>query len=227
MKKVLLIVFAMVFAIAIQAQDVRKQTGGEQNLEFLFSPLGGNPVGISGIKYRKFTSATDALRATVFLGLSSSTDKRLGKNEDETELKDVESSWDVTVAVGKEWHFAGTDNLSPYVGAEVILGYGQESMRMEGLDADEDVIDARKERQGTFTAGLNAIAGCDVYVADNFYFGGELGFGFLFESMGNLVVETPDGDGGTNETETPGGSAINIGPNVVGQIRAGFLFGGQ
>ena len=226
MKKVLLIGFAMVFAIAIQAQDVRKQTGGEQNLEFLFSPLGGNPVGINGIKYRKFTSATDAIRATVFLGLESSTDKRLAENEDETELKDTESEWNVNVAVGKEWHFAGTDNLSPYVGAEVLVGYGQERMVMEGLNPDDDIVETI-ERQGTFTAGLNAIAGCDVYVADNFYFGGELGFGFLFESMGNMVRETPDGDGGTNETETPGGSSLNIGPTVVGQIRAGFLFGGQ
>lgn len=226
MKKVLLIGFALVFAVATQAQEVRKQTGGEKNLEFLFSPLGGSPVSISGIKYRKFTSATDALRATVFLGFSSSTDKFLAENEDETELKDTESSWDVSVAVGKEWHFAGTDNLSPYVGAEVLVGYGQERSVMEGLDADEDIVESTM-RQGTFTAGLNALAGCDVYVADNFYFGGELGFGFLFESMGNEVTETPDGDGGTNETETPGGSSFNIGPNVVGQIRAGFLFGGQ
>jgi hypothetical protein len=224
MKKVLLIGFALVFAVATQAQEVRKQTGGEKNLEFLFSPLGGNPVSISGIKYRKFTSATEALRATVFLGFNSSTDKFLAENEDQTELKDTESNWDVSVAVGKEWHFAGTDNLSPYVGAEVLVGYGQDRTKMEMLDADEDIQDVTTT-QGMFMAGLNALAGCDVYVADNFYFGGELGFGLLFTSEGNEKTESSVE--GSDTIETPGGSSFGIGPNVVGQIRAGFLFGGQ
>jgi len=222
MKKVLLIGFALVFALATQAQDVRKQTGGEKNLEFLFAPLGGSPVSISGIKYRKFTSATDALRATVFLGLSTSTDKSFAE-DGETELKDSETSWDVSIAVGKEKHFAGTDNLSPYVGAEVLVGYGQERSKMEMMFGDD--VEDQTVTQGVFTAGLNALAGCDVYVADNFYFGGELGFGLLFTSEGDEKTESSIE--GSETQEVPGGSSFSVGPNVVGQIRAGFLFGGQ
>ena len=64
MKKVLIIAAAALFiGSTASAQDVMKQTGGEQNLEFLFSPLGGSPIGINGIKYRKFTSATTASTA--------------------------------------------------------------------------------------------------------------------------------------------------------------------
>jgi len=60
MKKLFLFVAAGVFvAAAAQAQDVKKQQGGEQNLELLFAPLGGSPISTEGgIKYRQFTSAT-------------------------------------------------------------------------------------------------------------------------------------------------------------------------
>lgn len=223
MKKVLLMGMALVFAIASQAQgDVRKQTGGEHNLEFFFSPLGSSPVSINGIRFRKFDSATSAWRGTVFLGFQSMTDKSLSKDEDETELKDTESSWDVDITIGKEKHFAGTDVISPYVGAELLVGYGQENTKMEMKPAD-DVLEVTTS-MGVFRVGANAVAGCDVYVTNNFYFGGELGFGLLFTSEGKTKTEAPDGDGGTTTVETPGGSEFGIGPNVIGAIRAGFLF---
>ena len=94
MKKILIIAAAALFiGSTASAQDVMKQTGGEQNLEFLFAPLGGSPIGINGIKYRSFTSATTAWRASVFLGLNSETDKMMGGTEGETELKTTSSCY--------------------------------------------------------------------------------------------------------------------------------------
>src|SRR5690606_8222480 len=116
MKKVLIIAAAALFiGTTANAQEVMKQTGGEQNLEVLFAPLGGSPIGINGIKYRKFTDATTAYRATVFLGFGSSTTKTLGGGSDgKGELKTTNSNFNISIQPGIEKHFVGTDRLSPY-----------------------------------------------------------------------------------------------------------------
>lgn len=225
MKKLLLVAAAAAFmSSATQAQDVLKQTGGESNIEFLFSPLGGSPIGINGIKFRKFTSATTAWRASVFIGLSSSTDKFIGTDEDgdDVDLQDKMTGFDFSIAPGYEMHFAGTDRLSPYVGGEVIIGFSNEKSVMEMSDAATDITTVT-EKTGSFTGGLNALAGVDFYFADNIYLGAELGFGFAFTSDFETTTEV-DFDGESNETTEPGGSSFNLGPNVVGSMRLGFLF---
>ncbi len=224
MKKVLLIAAAAVFmASAVEAQDVLKQTGGEQNLEVLFTPLGGSPIGINGIRYRKFTSASSAWRANVFIGSSSSNDKTNGTNEagEDVELNDKSSEFTISVAPGIEKHFPGTDRLSPYVGAEVLLSYGSTKEEMDMSDMAPSVTTIT-EKSGSFTGGLNGVAGVDYYFAHNIYLGCELGFGFAFTSEFETTTSS-SADGAEDITE-PGGSAFNLGPNVQGAIRAGFLF---
>jgi opacity protein-like surface antigen len=226
MKKLFLVAAAAAFmASAAQAQDVYKQTGGESNLEFLFTPLGGSPIGINGIKYRKFTSATTALRATVFVGFNSSNDKFNGFDStgDEVELSDKMSGFDITIAPGYEMHFAGTDRLSPYVGAEVLIGFSNSKEVSESIPEGSDDISTMTETNGSFTGGLNALAGMDYYFAHDIYIGAELGFGFAFTSDFETKTEV-EFDGNTNEGTEPGGSSFNIGPNVVGSLRVGFLF---
>ena len=227
MKKVLIIAAAALFiGSAANAQDVMKQTGGEQNLEVLFAPLGGSPIGINGIKYRSFTSATTAWRATVFLGFNSTTDKTLGGGSDfEDELKTVNSNFDISVRPGIEKHFLGTDRLSPYYGAEAIVGFGTASTKEDQTyGVDNDVETVKTTSQGMLTLGVNGIAGVDFYFADNIYMGAELGFGIAYELEFEEKVESLDGDGDIQSGEVPGGSSFNVGPNVVGAIRLGFLF---
>ncbi|NEN24610.1 hypothetical protein G3O08_13965 [Cryomorpha ignava] len=228
MKKVLIIAAAALFiGSAANAQDVMKQTGGEQNLEVLFAPLGGSPIGINGIKYRKFTSATTAIRATVFLGFNSTTDKTLGGGTDfEDELKTVNTSFDLSIRPGIEKHFLGTDRLSPYYGAEALIGFGTESTKDDQVYGAENEIETVKlSSQGMLTLGVNGIAGVDFYFADNIYLGAELGFGIQYEiQMEEKVESLNTSNGDINSGEVPGGSSFNVGPNVVGAIRLGFLF---
>ena len=227
MKKVLIIAAAALFiGSAANAQDVMKQTGGEKNLEVLFAPLGGSPIGINGIKYRSFTSATTAWRATVFLGFSTTTDKTLGGGEDfEDELKFTDSNFDISIRPGIEKHFVGTDRLSPYYGAEAIVGFGTMSSKEDQTHGvDNDVETVKVSSQGMLTLGVNGIAGVDFYFADNIYLGAELGFGIAYEMEFEEKVESLDADGDIQSAEVPGGSSFNVGPNVVGAIRLGFLF---
>ncbi len=223
MKKFFLIAAAaLLIGTAAQSQDVKKQQGGEQNLEFLFAPLSGSPIGINGIKYRKFTSATTAWRASVFLGFNTSTDKRLeGFGDDETELKDTHSNFDIVIAPGIESHFAGTDALSPYVGAEATLGFSSTTNKNEFLDFNDKVYE-NKIKDGSISVGVNAFAGMDWYFAHRIYLGAEMGFGILFTT--DMDTKYSSDAEGAEDYDSPNGSSLGIGPNVVGKLRLGFLF---
>lgn len=228
MKKLLVIAAAALFAGSVaNAQDVMKQTGGEQNLEVLFAPLGGSPIKIGGIKYRKFTSATTAIRGTVFLGFSSdkSVDSGLTpiiKDGEAINGMKTTSSFDIMIAPGIERHFVGTDRLSPYIGAEVNLGFGNETTKTEKPNDDNTAfVDAGKVTNGSISFGATAFAGVDFYFADNIYLGTELGFGALFTSKFDQKSKP---EGGDEFTSGPQGSSFAIKPVFVPQIRLGWLF---
>ncbi len=228
MKKVLIIAAAALFiGSTASAQDVMKQTGGEKNLEVLFAPLGGSPIGIGGIKVRKFTSATTAIRGTVFLGFSSektvdNTQDPLGDGNEGTNAMNTESAFDIMISPGIEKHFVGTDRLSPYVGAEVNLGFGTTSSKsMMPNEEETDYVDAGKSTGGSLSFGATAFAGVDFYFADNIYLGTELGFGALYTTQLDMKNIPEEGD----ETSVgPQGSSFNVGPQIVAKIRLGWLF---
>lgn len=222
MKKILIIAAAALFAGSVaNAQDVAKQTGGEQNFEVLFKPLGGSPIGINGIKYRQFTSATSAIRASVFLGYGSTTDIMTMGDKD---YKTVNSNFDISIQPGIEQHFMGTDRLSPYVGAEAVIGFNSTTKKEDQNKPGGDKIVALKDTKGNFNVGVNAFAGMDFYFADNIYLGAEFGFGILFSKGLTQKSEYFDANGDVAVNEAKGGSSFNIGPNAVGAIRLGFLF---
>ncbi|MGB6034909.1 MAG: BT1926 family outer membrane beta-barrel protein, partial [Cryomorphaceae bacterium] len=182
MKKIfLLAAAALLIGSAANAQDVFKQQGGEQNIEVQFAPLGGSPIGIEGIRYRKFTSATRAIRAEVFLGFQSSTDISLGGSEGETELKMGESAFDISISAGIENHWAGTDRLSPYWGYVGSIGFGSDRMTQEYItNADDDIEKLVETSQGSLTIGVAGVIGVDYYFADNIYVGTEVAFGIQY-----------------------------------------------
>src|SRR6056297_2396669 len=156
---------ALLIGSTANAQDVFKQQGGEQNIEFLFAPLGGSPIGINGIKYRKFTSASTAIRATVFLGFNSEKDIMFGfADGDQIELESVMSEFDISIAPGMEWHFAGTDKLSPYYGGEALIAFSRTTDRTEsqpGLEFGEEDVVEETTKDGSLTFGVNGFCGVD------------------------------------------------------------------
>jgi hypothetical protein len=225
MKKILTLLVGIVAISVSQAQDF-KPAGGEKNLEVQFAPLGGSPISIGGIRYRQFSSPTSALRATAFVGYSSTSevtqdeDKKDGNTDEE--LKDRSTQFDFAIRPGIEKHFAGTDRLSPYVGAELDLAIrttSETSERQDGTTIKKDKITGRN---GFTRIGANAVAGFDYYFAKHVYVGAELGIGVGLTSP-STIKNKPDG--GT-ETETKVGNTrqLNFGPIVNSFIRLGFLF---
>ncbi len=225
MKKTLFSIAILVASATVNAQDF-KQSAGMKNLELQFTPLGGTPLGISGLRYRQFTSNTMAIRANVFLGyMSKSTitqDANTADGANDKELKDSESSFEFNLRPGFESHFEGTDRLSPYVGAELDLNFRRTSAVSQEQNEDDDIEETTTTNEdGSFRFGLNGLAGFDYYFSKHLYFGAELGFGLSYTSPFKTVTKA-----GSVSIESKEGkdAMLNFGPNVNSAIRIGFLF---
>ncbi len=214
-----------------QAQTQYRPAGGEKNLELMFAPLGGSPVSMAGIKFRKFGSATSALRLGVFVGFQNK--NTILQDEDTpagmSELTKKESSFTIAIQPGIEKHLTGTERLSPYFGGYLDLSYSNTNKKEE-TQLPNNKIGYDQTKGGALGLGINAVAGFDYYFAKSLYLGSELGFGVaatlpMTNKTESLALNT---DG--NEVTTSGDSkkdnmnSIQVGPNVVAQLRLGWLF---
>ena len=227
MKKLLLILAAFGLTTAVNAQPL-KQAGGEKNVEVNFAPLGGSPISIGGIKFRKFNAAgTSAIRLNVFLGLNSSKDITQQKDTGGIpELTTKNSSFNISVRPGYEKHMAGTDRLSPYCGGELAITMNSSKKVEEGANADNTVNKTTtKNADGYLAFGLNAFWGADFYFAKSIYLGAEFGFGFNMKKMSDKKIEYSGFNPSiTNPPAQKQGSSFQLGPTYQALIRLGWLF---
>jgi opacity protein-like surface antigen len=224
MKKAILF-FALALA-TISGVYAQKQTGGEKNLEVQFAPLGGNPVSISGIRFRMFNSATSAIRVGLFIGgTSEKSVVAADEDADTPELVDTDKTFDVTIRPGYEKHFAGTERLSPYIGGEILFNMHSETNIDESHNTFDDQVATATTTDGSTTFGLNVVAGTDFYFANSIYLGAEIGFGFAMTNNKDTEVEYEGYPDGVDAPDPePNGSSSAWGPNVNGAIRLGWLF---
>ncbi|MBZ0205805.1 MAG: hypothetical protein K8H89_05735 [Flavobacteriales bacterium] len=237
MKRQLLAAVVILASVAsTEAQAQYRPAGGEKNLELMVAPLGGSPITMAGIKYRKFNSATKAMRMGVFLGFDNKTTITQDENSETKalELKKKESSITITVQPGIEKHMAGTERLSPYFGGYLDLSYTTKNKKDETdlvLTNGNHELGYDQTKSGSLGIGLNAVAGFDYYLAKSIYLGTELGFGLsttmpmanktesVVPNDDNTGTKTVSGDGKKDNV-----SKFQVGPNVVGQLRLGWLF---
>ena len=249
MKKIALLALgACMFLGTAQAQ---KQTGGEKNLQVLFAPLGGTPISLNGggISFRKFNSTgTSAFRVNLFLGLSNTksvstqpVDTGTFANGGAVPEGDVKkSSFTIGIRPGYEKHFAGTERLSPYIGAELaftlvtvktdsdyVVPNGNNTTTSTGYNV---LTGTTKGSGASTTFGLNLIAGFDYYFAKSLSIGAEFGWGFQTTSMPDIEHSTigQNTTSGAAEIQDQAvkkqGSSMSIGPNVLGQLKLSWLF---
>jgi hypothetical protein len=198
-----------------------------------FVPLNGKPIQLTYIRYRRFLSATTALRLGI--GLSYSSNKAdstfnaalTPNTKVDGKYKKTQLGWNIKP--GFEKHMKGTNRLSPYMGVELDLAVqSTKEMTPVGLDPTDAVItrtDKNKSQGGFFRFGVNVLAGFDCYVTKHLYLGTELGFGFQmikysdFKSSSSYLPT-----GATDPDAVKQGSSTNIGPNFNSSIRLGYIF---
>lgn len=250
--KVLTIAFAAVMlslvSLNVKGQDF-KPAGGENNFQVMFAPLGGSPISIGGIAYRKFNSdASAAWRVNVFIGMTHKTSV-IGQPIDTgsfstgggvPEADSKSSTFTLGIRPGYEFHWAGTEHLAPYWGVEANF-----SMTSASVDSDfvatngstsqaatayQVLTGTTKGKGANTTIGLNVITGFDYYFAKSFSIGVEIGFGFSMTSMPDITNTTLGYNKTTSAAELvtsptqKQGSSFQLGPNAMGSFKLGWLF---
>ena len=195
MKKVVL--FIALIATTVVGAQAQKFQGGEKNLEVEFNPFGGSPIGMpNGFRFRMFNSESSAIRVGFNIGGSNMNEVYIQQGTEEgsdgavvitPELNQSNQTFNFAIRPGYEKHFAGTDRLSPYVGAELMYAMESSTLNREFHNANNADDQSKPEnwvtwdmsvKNGSSTFGLNALAGVDFYFADNFYLGAEVSLGF-------------------------------------------------
>lgn len=236
MKKVLLFLGMAVFGVAAQAQDF-KPVAGDVTTEFGLS--GGisktdfnlNEGGAALLRFRYFQTESIAFRAG--FNLSSLNDKSnfygaAGSADADKKGTLTKSGTEFLFNLGVEKHFAGTDRLSPYVGADILFGTGSQKVKHEnvnnGANAFQNDFNKEDKGPGYVSVGLRAVVGADYYIAKRLYLGVEAGFGFVYAKEGKEKITTTTGGTTTVVENKSSGSTFNIKPSVITGVRVGFAF---
>ncbi len=199
-----------------------KAAGGDVTLEANVNLLGGT-VNLSNslqqVRARYFLSEDMALRLGGHLSFNTNTPAPDAKTR----------AIEFSIAPGIEKHFAGTNRLSPYLGAELLLGlrsahYELDGPGSTGVEIKGGFTPTGTADRGYFLVGLGAVGGFDFYVARHLYVGYELGMELTNRSYSEVEAITTN-EAGTIETrKNEGTSALSFGPNVRNGIRLGFVF---
>jgi hypothetical protein len=242
MKKTILSLAFVAMGVAAFAQ---KPVAGDKTAEFNLSfqtgtapvsyNLGATAIGtIPELRLRYFMADDMAVRVKIGLGSSSTTTNQvatLGGTEVTAETK-TSTGFGVALTPGIEKHFAGSTRLSPYVGAELPIGFASGATvditnSNSATGTPTGTGDSYNSESGSqFTVGLRAVIGADYYIADGLYLGLEGGLGIVqFNSTGEGSVKThtatPDA---TVEVKTPKSSSMSILGAYATAVRIGFKF---
>lgn len=224
MKKAVLSLTAIAAATALMAQ--KPTEGNASSLEVQMNLTGNaNTIVAPMLKYRYFLNSNMAIRFG--LGLNTSKEENnFSENPDGTGAKGTQviksSGWQIMP--GFEYHFAGTDRLSPYLGLAIGIGGGKDTEEWTNFDGDAYANGVSAKVESPYSMfGVGLLAGTDFYFAENFFVGAELGF--LIDNTTIKESTTTVSSGGTTNTiKTPEAKSSSMGFGETAAIRLGWRF---
>ncbi|MCD6201307.1 MAG: hypothetical protein J7K46_05810 [Bacteroidales bacterium] len=178
-----------------------------------------------GIKYRYFLSENMALRAVVRIGFSNTTQitQQADSENDLLELKNINRSYSVLLKPGIEKHFLRYNRLSPYIGAQLLIGYNTNQRIEEHQDNHEIYLTKWENSPGHFNLGTDMFAGFDYYFIKKLYFGLEIGYGVYYNK--DLKFKYTDEKYPDQNNAIKQGSSFGLSPSMAtGNIRFGWTF---
>ena len=231
MKKLLLSLSIACLGLAAQAQDF-KPAKGDVTTEFgLAGGLNNAEFDLNEglLRFRYFVKSDLAIRAGFNVSTFSNTDNIYGVVGSPNENKvgyNKDSETTLMINLGVEKHFAGTDRLSPYVGADFLIGSTSEKESRENTLGGNYVENEHFERKapGSFGFGLRGVIGADYYIAKRLYLGAEAGFGFMSSKDGEVTTTTTTGGNTTTVTNKSAGKNFGISSSIITAVRVGFVF---
>jgi hypothetical protein len=229
MKKIILTV-ATIFAFgAVNAQEKSDYkptkgtvttevglTGGLNNADFNLN------TGV--LKFRYFLKDDLGLR----LGFATNSNKTEEvDNSDPTNVGTLtHKNSNTTFNLGIEKHFAGSDRLSTYAGADLLIGFRGASTEYSENGYSYNVDGANEFTSGNYSNvagnffGVRLLTGADYYIAKKLFLGVEAGLN---------ITSGKDKDIEISETGNPnvtisGGKRSTFSTSVIGGIRIGYQF---
>src|SRR5690606_2132645 len=187
MKK-LFLVGALALFSAVSAQEF-KPTAGDVTVDLgVAGGLGNTTINLPDqgfgtgamFKARYFKTENIAYRGTLFVGNSSET------NNSNNQKQEIDN-YGFGLGFGMERHFTGTERLSPYVGGDVLLGYGNGNVKTTEITTG-DVEELKGP--GVFRFGVRGVFGADYYIAKRVFVGVEAGLGLMYESEGDTTFKS-------------------------------------
>jgi hypothetical protein len=197
------------------------------------------------LRFRYFLADDLALRVGLNISSRRRTDKFISDNSvtpaptpPVTEGERTFKRSLVLLNLGAEKHFAGTDRLDTYVGADLMFAIAGAGEKGENISqgANSPTAGASYEIKGAtsggysqagFGFGLRLVGGADYYIAKKLYLGGEFGWGFMSFKGKESETTTTSTAGGTSTTtvsNNEGPTKFEIMPSLVAGIKVGFVF---
>jgi hypothetical protein len=238
MKKLILSLAMLAAGAAAFAQ---KPAAGGITLETQINlQVGTSPISLftPNVRARYFLNEGLAARVQFLFANTSETDN-FAENPDGTGASGerVIKTSNFNIGLGAEKHFAGTEKLSPYVGALLTIGLdgakeewtnydgngyaANTTATVEGGSGLDPVAGTVNNGAGT-TIGFQLLAGADYYIVPNVYIGGEFGWGFATTSTKDVDI-TVKANGAEAKTKLLGGSENGFAIGTAA-IRLGILF---
>ena len=183
-----------------------------------------NTVGV--LKGRYFFQDDLALRLS--LGLSSPSFKST-LEETNHSLENKYRATALYFGLGVEKHFAGTDRLSPYVGAELHVGSyttNFESNKTETIGTSVKKTNTQIKTAPGFTFGGGLFMGADYYIAPKVFLGLEAGLNLDAHSLGKGTnVVTVNETGKPAQTTESNDKTKYSGSSLSTDLQVGFKIG--
>lgn len=229
MKKLAILVGAIALTGSTFAQKATTDApfSLEGQLGFNASTLSFNAP---AIRARYFVADNIAVRLTFGMNKTSETfnyfeTENTNTGASGTEINKV-GGWNL--ALGGEYHFAGTDRLSPYAGLDIMFGGGSTTSEWSNYDGAGYNADYKRDTEAkTSDLGVNLVAGTDYYFAENFYIGMELGIGFGSTTVKEGTDVSSDVIAATTvtvENTSNEEKYSTLGNNFIGNFRLGWRF---
>lgn len=239
MKKLSLLLGGVILSATVMAQKPTEgapmSLEGQIGLQSQAGATNGNILQFTApsIRFRYFVLNNLAIRATVGIENRKTTDTYY-------EVADFSGATGTVIdrsngwngAIGAEYHFAGTNRLSPYAGLDIRFGGGNSSQTGDNVMvvpgppvgfaySSGDKFET-ESKYGRFGVGL--VAGTDFYFAENFYLGLELGLAWASTTSKQDTYSVTVG-GTTTSGKSDGLSKTStLSTNATGLFRLGWRF---
>ncbi len=146
----------------------------------------------------------------------------------------------IILNLGVEKHLTGSDRLSTYIGADLIVSSTSAKETWDNFNGTNFNVGSKRDLKGENSVGgksstgfgLRLVTGAEYYIVKNVYLGAELGFGFLASKFKDVKdqITTAVTVGGTttttvttNDRKSPGKS-FEFSPSIITGVRIGFQF---